>query len=286
MDRPSAKKTLTVIVKTHNDYNVLDNCITSLQEQSYADFNIVIMDTASDDLSYVYKYSKDDQIDVLVDKRDLGFCVGNNIATAKVIDKSQYVMYLNPDAFLQKDFLSQAVDFMEQPRNSNVGILTGKLLWFDLNKDKRTNIIDSAGIFQTWYGKWYNRGMGEVDKGQYSTSPLGESVPAACGALMVCRSNALRSVEMKPGEYFNNSFYMYKDDIDLSFRVRNSGFDVIYQSEFIAWHCRGWQRKNRQSMPKKLRLYAAKNEIYINRQISFLKYSYSLAKLGLVKLGL
>lgn len=280
-----SKKKLCVIIKTHNDFTVLGKCIDSLERQNFSDFDIIIMDTASDDISYVEKYMENSRIKVLVDKRDLGFCVGNNIATQDVINRYKYIMYLNPDAFLHKNFIDQSIRFLENDIAGEIGLLTGKLLWFDLKNNMETNIIDSAGIFQTWYGRWYNRGMGEVDIGQYDTPVGGVDVPAACGALMFCRSDTLHSIELSPGEYFNASFYMYKDDIDLSIRIRKAGYKIVYNSHFLAWHCRGWQRKNRQSMPKKLRLHAAKNEVYINKQMSLFKYLYSLVKLVFVRLG-
>ncbi len=279
------KPRIFVIIKTHNDYKVLDKCIGHLKAQSYKDFGIVIMDSGSSDTSYLNPYLNDKAIQVIIEQEDVGFCKGNNIATRKVITDSDFILYLNPDAFLQSDFIEKALKFMLRPENANVGILTGKLYWFRLANDEKTNIIDSAGIFQRWYGRWYNRGMGLDDSGEWDTGAEGQEVPAACGALMFCRKNALEHAALRPGEYFDSSFYMYKDDIDISLRVREAGFRIVYYSELVAWHCRGWQRKNRRAVAKKYRLSAAKNEIKINRRLSFIKYGFSISKYLMVRLG-
>ena len=274
---------VSIIIKTHNDFKVLDRCIDCVMQQTEKEYRVIIVDTASSSTDYVEKYIGYPKIDVIIDSRDLGFCVGNNIAARKVLDSSQYIFFLNPDAFLSADFLSLSVKLMNSPSMQNVGAISGKMLRYDLANSKATNIIDSTGIFQSWYGKWYDRGQSSVDVGQYD-SLSGEDVPAVCGALMFCRTDALIASQLKQGEYFRESFFMYKDDIDLSIRIRSAGYRIKYFSTLLAWHCRGWQKRSR--MSKNAKLFSARNEIVINRELSLIKYSYSLTKLALVKLGL
>ena len=172
---------------------------------------------------------------------------------------------------------------MKEDKNKNIGILSGKLLQFDLANDQTTYLIDSTGIFQKWYGRWYDRGQGVEDCSQYNNTNGYESVPAICGALMLIRTSALKASKLSQNEYFNNSFFMYKDDIDLSIRVRQSGYDLKYNSNLIAWHCRGWQ--SRKKMSKRAKYISAKNEYEVNKNIGWIKSVYSRTKILLINLG-
>ncbi|MCH8191208.1 MAG: hypothetical protein IIC80_07635, partial [Chloroflexi bacterium] len=100
---------------------------------------------------------------------------------------------------------------------------------------------------------------GEHDQGQYDYDEA-IAVPAICGALMICTTEALRAVELSAGEYFRRSFFMYKEDIDLSLRMAEAGFEVLYDSGLKAWHCRGWQRRYKMPYkdPEKRKVYQRK----------------------------
>ena len=275
---------VSIIIVTHNSENVLDLCLQSVDKQTVKASRVTIVDMASNCTKYITKHQCVPHIDVILNKRNLGYCVGNNIATERAVVDSRYILFLNPDAFLSPSFLEKALQFMEKAKEKNTGILSGKILKYNLSSKEATQILDSAGIFQTWYGKWFDRGQGQYDHGQFDTDNTGSVVPAVCGALMLCRTDALIAAKLDDGEYFRESFFMYKDDIDLSLRVRKAGYRVKYNSNLLAWHCRGWQKRSR--MSKNAKLLSASNELVINRELSLIKYSYSLTKLALVKLGL
>ncbi|MFC1620012.1 glycosyltransferase [Candidatus Neomarinimicrobiota bacterium] len=276
--------TFQIIIVTHNSEHVLSRCLEHLLAQSVDSYRITILDSGSRDPSYLDNYANWEKITFIHQTDNVGFSVGNNIAACKVIDQAHYFIFLNPDIFLPPDFLLKVSTIMDSQEQTHTGILGAKLLRYNLDSHWPTDEIDSTGIFQKWYGKWYDRGQGQRDRGQFDTPDEGEPVPAVCGALMICRREALEVAALSKGEYFRNDFFMYKEDIELSLRVAESGYKVVYNSYLIAWHTRGWQ--SRKSASRVAKLCSARNELQINRRLGLIKHLYSRCKLILARSGI
>ncbi|MCK5684731.1 glycosyltransferase family 2 protein [bacterium] len=271
-----------VVIVTHNSESVIQDCVNRILKQSGSfPVNIIIVDSGSDNTEYLDKFVSD-SVTVIYEK-NVGYAEGNNIGIKKIIDSTEFVFIMNPDAYIEEDFISDTINLLNRKEYENVGILGPKLLRYDLEKMSPTDEIDSSGVFQTWYGRWYDRGWGSPDDGQYDTLCDGESVPALTGALLICRSSVLKKITGRDAEVFNSSFFMYKEDIDLCLRARDFGVDVKYTSELSAYHCRGyWKRKD---MAKWARIISAKNEIVVNKKLGFIKLMYSRLKYILALAG-
>ncbi len=258
-----------VLVVTHNSEIHIKKMVECIERQTTPPKQLIIVDSGSSNPSYL------DSLQATIHKegRDIGFAKGNNLALKLVDDEVKYILFLNPDAFLAPSFLENAESYMEQ--HPDCGALTGTVLGYDIEKDHSTELYDSTGIFQKWYGKWYDRGQGErYDKSRFDQN---EKVPAICAAVMFCRKDALVDA-MKNSQVMDESFYMYKEDIDLSLRLQAKGWALHFVPSLLAYHCRGWSQKRRQ-MPHQFRLLSARNELKIHlRQQNPLKIMYSLLK--------
>lgn len=212
----------------------------------------------------------------VIKTENVGYAKANNIGF-KEIDPLQggIVVFMNPDTFLPADYLERTIAVVEQ--NPDAAIVSGTLLGFDLKLNTPTGKIDSTGIFRRWYGRWYDRGQGEEEPGKYSRM---EMVPAICGALMCCRLEALLSFE---GAVFDPDFFLYKEDIELSIRLRNGGWNLLYDPSLVAYHCRGWN-KMRGATPYFLRLMSAKNEMLLYKKHPSPYMFWALVKFLLVRL--
>lgn len=253
----------------------------SLNGQTRQPDQIIIVDSGSENTDYLSCYTAQSNVVLITDAEDIGFCRANNLAMPAVPEHTDYVFFLNPDAILTPTFLEKAIAYMEDIENQNVGALTGKVLGYDINADKPTGKYDSTGIFQLWYGKWFDRGQGQEEKTTLYANE--ESVPAICGAVFFCRKKALDTVFLRGREVFDETFFMYKDDIDLSLRLRCKGWDIRYVPMLVAYHCRGWDR-DRSKMPKEFRLCSAWNELRIHgRSWAPIPVAYSLCKYAAVK---
>jgi len=246
-----------VVIVSHNSENVLGSCLDSLRKQSLAPHQIYVVDSGSDDREYLNRYREWENV-TIVEEGNIGFAKANNRGFAGMASGTDFVLFLNPDAFLTFGFIELAVAFMRE--NPEIGAVGGKILWFDIDHKKPTNIFDSTGIFRTWYGRWYDRGQGKNDRGQFDKP---EDVPALCGAVMFCRCSALTGSDSKNA--FDPDFFLYKEDIELCIRLTKKGWSIRYLPDLIAYHCRGWE-KVRRAVPWHVRRTAAESELLLYKK--------------------
>lgn len=235
-----------VVVVTHNSDQVIATCIEALlpcREVS----GIAIVDSASSATRYLEVLEgRDARLKLIFEWSNVGFCCANNVGYRALGEScGEFVLFLNPDAFVTPDLLRQLIERMRRPDWADVAACAPRLMGFSMKEGAPTGRIDSAGIGMTFYGKFFDRGQGSVDIAPYSTSA---EVQAICGAFMLCRRSALDAVSVD-GEVFDERLYMYKEDIDLSLRLRRAGMRLMYCHDLVAYHCRGW-RGTRMEMPQ------------------------------------
>lgn len=270
-----------IIIVTYNSEKHIPKAIECVQKQTVAPAKTILVDTGSRDHRYLTPYSLHPGIEVVWAEKESGFCRGNNIGMTKVPPSTDYVFFLNPDAFLTPDFLEKAMAYMEDPRNQKCAALTGTVLGYDIDKGSPNGKVDTTGIFRTWYGKWYDRDQGRAHQKEFYQTP--ETIPAICGAVLFCRKKALDSVLIRGSEVLDNTFYMYKEDIDLSLRLKKKGWGLHFVPDLVAYHCRGWQA-DRSKMPRRMRLASARNDCRVQlKAFSPVALAYSLLKYGAVK---
>jgi len=276
-------KDITFIIVSFNSEYYIDTAINSILDQSYNYIKILIIDNNSDNTEYLNKYKSNPKIDLFLLNKNMGYCGGNNIGIEKSIDESDLLLIMNPDIVLPNTFCSDLISLTKELESQKLGfgIIGPKLLKFDSSNEY--SLIDSTGIFQKWYGKWYDRGQMTVDDGRYDVE-LVEQIPAICGALMILNPRALTRVRLNNDEYFKNSFFMYKEDIELSLRMKSFGYGVFHVSDLVAYHHRGWQ--NRRTMSKRVKVMSARNELDINKTRGIIKMIYSAVKLLLAQIGI
>jgi GT2 family glycosyltransferase len=246
-----------VIIVTHNSQLFLPKAMQALQQQTRPADQIVIVDSGSEDTRYLEPYRSLPSIKVLLAEGDIGFCRGNNIGFQHIPEQCKYVFLVNPDLFLTPDYLEKAAAYMEQPQAARWAALTGTTLGYDIQGDRPTGRYDTTGVFSTWYGRWYDRAQGEWEQpGRFAKD---EEIPAICGANFFCRRAALDQVLLRGSEILDSSFYMYKEDIDLSLRLRRKGWRLQFVPDLFAYHCRGWSPDRRQ-MARWCRLCSARND--------------------------
>lgn len=263
-----------VIIVTHNSSNVISPCLQALADQSHAAHSITIVDSGSDDTAYLGSIHQEKV--VVIQTENVGFAQANNIGFQSLSPaKDDIVVFLNPDAFLHENAVAEILKVFKN--HTHAGCVTGKLLGYDLKAHKRNGLLDSTGIFRKWYGRWYDRGQGQVDRGLYDKE---EEVPAICGALMCCTMQALTAYK---GVIFDPSFFLYKEDIELSLRIRRNGWALLYSPKIIAAHCRGWSEK-RGSVSYPKRLSSAENEVKLYCRHPSLYMVWALAKYFAVRL--
>ena len=211
---------------------------------------------------------------------NIGFSAANNIGIkygAKF--KPDYFLLINPDVFLPASWLVNVLDVIEGLRAKDVGMFTVPLLGYVFEKDEPSGLVDSLGINHTWFGRWYDVSQGD-DADVLDKAEAPYEVRAACGALMLLHKDIVSELLDKNGYVFNESYFMYKEDIELSIRIRELGKKIIMIPSEPVFHCRGWEEDRANSLYW-ARLLSAKNELkmhfkYCKRFLgySILKYFY------------
>ena len=209
---------IAVVVLNWNGEEDSLNCIAALKKQTQK-HTIVAVDNASKDnfVATVEKRHKD--IVLLTNSKNRGFSGGVNTGIEyALIEKYDFVALINNDATPDKKWLKELVAVMQ---DSRIGIATGKLL-------KTDGTIDSTGDLYTSWGLAYPRGRNEKDSGQYDRI---ESVFAATGGASLYRCEMLEQIGL-----FDEDFFAYYEDVDLSFRAQLAGWKVVYTPKAIAHH--------------------------------------------------
>lgn len=282
MDRSELSDPVSVgvILVSHNSEKSLSQTLAALNQQTQSADQIILVDSGSSDTHYLKLHDREGILELCF-MPNIGFSAANNLGYASLDKEISYVLFLNPDVILPKNFLASAVAWMQTPGRESVGAISGPLYGWDLDHEKPTGFIDSTGIFSTWYGRWYDRAKGYPAR--HNPFDKLELVPALCGALMFCRKSALESVKIPPSQVFDETFFCYKEDIDLSLRLRKKGWTLCYLPNLIAYHARGWNTR-RSRIPHASRVMSAENELKLHRKgYNLFKIVYSTLKVWGVK---
>jgi len=241
-------KLVSVNLLTYNAQSLIEPCLNSVLEQTYPNIEILVIDNASEDktLEQVTRYKIQETnfpIKIIKNKKNLGFAAGHNIGIKE--SRGEYILCLNQDVVLDKDFIKNAVEIMKIDRK--IGAVQGKLYKAKIQDSCfiQTKILDTTGLVMFKNRRVINRGQGEEDKGQYQRG----EIFGVDGAAPFYRRSALEDVKLPilkgkipcldRFEYFDEDFFMYKEDVDLAWRMRLYGWKSVYEPRIIGYHLRG-----------------------------------------------
>lgn len=224
------------IINFNGAKNTID-CLSSLKDLLKDGFNlnVVVIDNGSKDKLSVSSLTGL-SVKVLRSEKNLGFSGGQNKGIKYAIENNaDFVVILNNDTVVDKKLIQELLDSMNS--NSNVGIVAPKIyfypgLEFHKNRYKK---VDLGKVF--WYAggrmDWKNvigvhRGVDEVDKNQYEKI---EETDFASGCCMMIRADIFKRVGL-----FDEKYFLYYEDNDLSVRTKKKNFKIIYNPKAILWH--------------------------------------------------
>lgn len=214
-------------------------CLASLKNIGIDNFKLttVVVNNPSKE-EFDFKSDSLEEIPPVVIKnsKNLGFSGGHNVAIKYAVEiKADYVLILNNDTYVDKNFLEELLKVGEQ--DNKIGISVPKIYFapgFEYHKDRYSK-NERGKVF--WYGggkmDWANvighhRGVDEVDKGQYDKT---EETEIASGCCMLIKKEVFENVGL-----FDDKYFLYYEDSDLSMRARRKGFKIVYVPNSIIWH--------------------------------------------------
>lgn len=216
---------VSVIVLSWNSRQFLEGCLASIRAQTHPSVELIVVDNDSADRSADLVAQRYPEAILVRNPRNLGFCAGNNVGLRRA--RGATVLFLNADAMLEPDYLEKALAPFR--RDDRIGMVAGKTLRFD----KQT--LDTTGQILTRARRARERGYGEIDRGQYDRP--GE-VFSVCGAVALYSRSLIDSVSVD-GQFFDEDFFAFGEDIDVGWRARRQGWKCRYEPSAVATHYRG-----------------------------------------------
>lgn len=214
------KMKVAVVIPNWNGEDMIVASIKTLQQQSY-DHTLIVVDNGSIDDSVALIEQNFPGTIILKNAKNLGFAGGVNTGITYALEKDfDAIALFNNDAQAEKDWLRHLVSTMDT--YSEVGIVTCKLMDMD-----KTHFDSTGDIYTTW-GIPFPRGRDENVGNQYDRSPW---VFGASGGASLYRSSMFREIGL-----FDEDFFAYYEDVDISFRAQLAGWKVRFEPKAEAYH--------------------------------------------------
>ncbi|MFI1745775.1 glycosyltransferase family 2 protein [Thalassobellus sediminis] len=218
---------LSVIILNYNVCHFLELCLKSVEKAiSNIDAEIIVVDNNSKDFSCEMVKKLFPEVNLIENKENLGFSKGNNIGVLQA--KGEYLCILNPDTVVAEDTFDALLKFSES--KDNLGVIGCKLInggGLFLPESKR-NIPTVNVAFKKILGfsnKYYANHVSKNENG---------AVDILVGAFMFLEKEVYDQVGG-----FDEDYFMYGEDIDLSFKVLKTGYKNYYFGESKIIHFKG-----------------------------------------------
>lgn len=216
----SRMKKIFVVIPNWNGADMIAAALKSLEKQTQK-HHVVVVDNGSIDASVEIIEQEFPSVHLIKLPVNTGFSGGVNTGIRYALDQdADAIALLNNDAVAEKNWLKELVMLMSN--KPEAGIVTSKIA----RSDKKH--LDSTGDFYSAWGTAFPRGRDEADNGQYETA---EEVFAASGGASLYRTELFMQVGL-----FDQDFFAYYEDVDISFRARLAGWKVWYQPKAVVYH--------------------------------------------------
>jgi GT2 family glycosyltransferase len=227
---------LSVIIVSYNVSAFLEQCLLSVHRALQGiDGEVWVVDNCSSDDSVDMVRRRFPEVQLIANDKNAGFAVANNQAIRR--SKGEYVLLLNPDTLLEEDVLQQCLCFMdEHPEAGAMGVRLVDGSGRYLPESKRgfptlwVSFCKMTGLSALFPRSAYFNGyyLGHLDTEQTHT------VEVLAGCFMFIRRRALERAGL-----LDEAFFMYGEDIDLSYRIRQAGFQNYYYPSVRVLHYKG-----------------------------------------------
>lgn len=248
------KSRVAIILLNWNAYLHSRNSIHSLSRVNEAAFDIILVDNASTDDSLQKLKDEFPQIKFIHSSHNLGFAGGNNIGIKNALLLNyEYVMLLNNDVFVDSNYLYHLINYLDF--HSNVGAVQPLIY----NHPDRNKIWNGGGKF--------HRISGNTDSSKLILSndkPL--EIDWISGCAFMIRTSVLKQIGL-----FNEKYFAYYEDVDLSFRIRKLGYNLILIPSSVIYHIGGGssntpEKRREGYLSPDVHYYNTRNHIWIIRQ--------------------
>lgn len=209
---------VSIIILNYNAGDLLLECVESILNTKYDNYEVLVVDNASKDNSHNRCKEKFPVIELIENTENLGYCEGNNVGIR--IAKGTYVVILNPDTLVDPNWLDELIQGYEM---YGEGLYQPKFL-----TTSDHSILMSSGNMIQIFGFGYSRGKGQKDTKQFENH---EVVGFASGTCLFTHIDVIKKIGM-----FDSFLFAYLDDMDLGWRALLLGIKSHYIPKSIVYH--------------------------------------------------
>lgn len=234
---------VTVIIPNYNGDAYIENCLQSLKKQTFRDFEILIIDNASEDHSADYIAAHYPEIPLIRLSQNFGFSRAVNEGIKRT--KTPYLILLNNDTVCDPQFVEAL--YQAIARDKKIFSVSSKMLQMYAPEK-----IDGAGDLYCALGWAFARGK-DRSKALYEKE---SKVFSACAGAAIYRRDLFEQIG-----YFDEFHFTYLEDVDVGYRARIMGYENRYTPKAIVYHAGSGATGSRYN-PFKVRI-AARNSWYV-----------------------
>jgi len=227
---------LSIIILNFNAESFLKQCLLSLRDHQTADYEIIVVDNDSSDGSEDMVKRQFPEIKLVTSDRNLGFAGGNNLGVKEA--QGQYLLFLNPDTTVPGETIPTMLAYMEA--HPDVGLAT---CYVELAKNGQIDPACHRGFPTPWASFCY---FGKLEKlfpkiklfsGYhlwYKDLSKTHEIDSPSGTFYLVRHHVIDQVGS-----FCEDYFMYAEDLDLSYRIKQAGYKIMFVPDVKIIHFKG-----------------------------------------------
>jgi len=222
MSNESEKPLISIIILNYNAGDLLQNCVNSVFESNNKNFEVIVVDNVSTDNSHKKCKEKFEQIQLIENSKNFGYCEGNNIGIRKA--KGEFIIILNPDTVVEPNWLDE---FLKAYSKFGDGLYQPKILSL-YEKD----VLQSTGNMMHLFGFGFARDKGIIDSNQFEEI---EKIGYASGTCLFTSSKVLNKIGL-----LDPFLFLYHDDLDLGWRAAQLGINSYFVPTATIFHAESY----------------------------------------------
>ncbi|HVO69525.1 MAG TPA: glycosyltransferase family 2 protein [Aggregatilineaceae bacterium] len=219
MSEPAGTPLFSVVIPNWNGAHHLPTCLEALRAQTYPPLEVIVVDNASQDNSRQLLADQFPEVRLLALPKNRGFTGACNAGIQAA--RGEYIALLNNDTEVDPGWAAAVVDAFA--RHPEAGLVASKMLLFD-----ERHRLHTAGDLYRVDGRLVNRGVWELDQGQYDRE---DYVFSACGGSSAYRRRMLDDIGL-----LDDDFFFSCEDMDLAWRAQLAGYRCVYTPDAVVYH--------------------------------------------------
>ena len=216
------KPLVSIIILNYNAGELLMNCVESVFQTEYSNFEVIVVDNISSDNSHKKCKEKFEKIHLIENSENFGYCEGNNIGIRKA--KGEFTVILNPDTIVRPNWLDE---FLIAHSKHGDGLYQPKILSL-----YEKEVLQSTGNMIHLFGFGFARDKGVKDKNQHKEI---EKIGYASGTCLFTSSKVLDKIGL-----LDPFLFLYHDDLDLGWRASQLGINSYFVPNVKIFHAESY----------------------------------------------